>query len=231
VEFSLKSKGAKRPFTFTAERMVNAGYVGRNREDVMWHIDELKKHGVPGPSSIPVLYPIVMTSLTHDRSIEVAGYETSGEAEFVLLYVGDGEIYVAAGSDHTDRNLETFSIALSKTICPNVISDEVWRFDDVSPHWDDIELRSWVTRNGERLLYQEGTLGAILTADDLIRFVKSRMDEPLEKTIIYSGTIGTTGGELIFGEHFEVELYSPVLSDSLRLGYDVKPLTYLNRSD
>jgi len=87
-------------------------------------------------SSTPTLYPVSRRSLTQASLIEVLGEETSGEAEFVLLMENEKQIYVGVGSDHTDRKLEMFDIAWSKNICPNVISTELWSFENVLPHWD-----------------------------------------------------------------------------------------------
>ncbi|MFP3340854.1 DUF2848 family protein, partial [Micrococcus sp. SIMBA_131] len=39
-------------------RLLNAGYAGRNQEAVQHHIDELAALGVPGPSQVPALYPV-----------------------------------------------------------------------------------------------------------------------------------------------------------------------------
>jgi hypothetical protein len=224
----IRSDGAT-SLQFSVARMVNAGYVGRNQEEVRYHIEELKKHGVPGPATVPTLYSIVTAELLQTEQIEVIGEETSGEAEFVLLVKSAGEIYVAAGSDHTDRGLETVSIELSKNICPNIISREVWAFGDVLPHWDNIMLRSWVTREGNRTLYQEAPLGSIMTPQDLLDFVRSRVSGTLENTVVYSGTIGTVGGRLIFGDRFEVEVADPVRGGALRCDYKVSPLRYMKK--
>jgi len=224
LPFTLK-KGPHRPTVLLEVRkMFNAGYVGRNQEEVRRHIDELAKKGIPGPSSTPTLYPIVLRALTQSSQIEVYGEETSGEAEFILLVENPDRVYVAVGSDHTARDLEVFDIAMSKTICPNVISAEVWLLEDALPGWDEIELRSWVTQDGKRTLYQEATLRSILPPADLLELVRAKGKEPLDHVVIYSGTIPLLRGEFVFGERFEVELYHPRLEDRLSLGYDVVPL-------
>ncbi len=222
--FTLKKGPHRQTVLLEVRRMFNAGYVGRNQEEVRRHIDELAKRGVPGPSSTPTLYPIVLRALTQSSRIEVYGEETSGEAEFVLLVENPDRVYVAAGSDHTARDLEVFDIAMSKTICPNVISVEAWLLEDALPGWDEIELRSWVTKDGKRSLYQETTLGSILPPADVLDLVRVKGKESLDHVAIYSGTIPLLKGEFVFGERFEVELYHPRLEDRLSLGYDVFPL-------
>jgi hypothetical protein len=225
--FVLKSGENCLPLEFKMARMVNGGYVGRNQGEVRHHIEELAKQGIPGPSSTPTLYPVSRRMLSQSSSIEVFGEETSGEAEFVLLMENEKQIYVGVGSDHTDRKLEIVDIAWSKNICPNVISKELWSFEDILPHWDKIVLRSWVTKAGIRSLYQEAPLRSILPPQELISFVRSRVQGGLDRTVIFSGTIGILKGELVFGEKFEVELNDPATGDQLSVSYDLTPLNFM----
>jgi hypothetical protein len=150
------------PLVFNYERMVNAGYVGRNQAEVRRHIDELAEKGIPGPKTTPTLYPVIPRALVTDSEIEVYSGETSGEVEYVLLVENEGKIYVGLGSDHTDRHLEEADIPRSKQICPNVLSRKVWPLKEVADHWDDLVMRSKVVSSGREMLYQEGQLALIL---------------------------------------------------------------------
>ena len=116
LEVVLQTKQERRPLIFNYNRMVNAGYVGKNQEEVRRHIRELAEKGIPGPTSTPTLYPVVCTALTTESTIEVYENETSGEVEYVLLVVTEDEIYVGLGSDHTDRHLEETDIPRAKQI-------------------------------------------------------------------------------------------------------------------
>jgi hypothetical protein len=80
-------------------------------------------------------------------AIEVSGDQSSGEAEFVLVQAG-GALYVGAGSDHTDRAVETYSVAVSKQMCDKPVAHELWNRADVSGHWDRLLLRSWILGRG-----------------------------------------------------------------------------------
>ena len=223
----LKKKDEIQPLSFSVKRMVNAGYVGRDREAVRRHIEELKKEGVPVPEETPTLYPVASYLVTTGDLLEVVEESTSGEAEFVLL-LEDGKIYVGAGSDHTDRKLEAASIIKSKQICPNVLSSVVWPYEEVKEAWDDLILRSWIEKGSQRILYQETKLSAIMSAEDILSFVRSKLkDEDLNGMVIYSGTVPSLSGEIIYGEGFEVELHNPQTSDSLRCKYQVRLLDYL----
>ncbi|MBA7612737.1 hypothetical protein ES703_19974 [subsurface metagenome] len=224
----LKEKGGTRPFSFSVRRMVNAGYVGRDREAVRRHIEELKKEGVPAPEEVPTLYPVASYLITTGDELEVVDEATSGEAEFILL-LADGKTYVAAGSDHTDRNLERSSIIKAKQICPNVLSSVVWPYEEVKEVWDELVLRSWVEKGGQRILYQKTKLASIMSAEDILSFVRSKLkDGDLEGMVIYSGTVPALGGEVIYGDGFEVELHNPQTDDSLWCKYKVKLLDYLD---
>lgn len=206
------------------ERVYNAGYSGRDQEAVQAHIDELVEEGIPEPENVPEIYELgPHTTAIDPESIRVVGSDTSGEAEFALLRAG-GETYVAAASDHTDRDLETRSIQESKQIAPNVLSRRVWRFDDVREHWDEIELRAWNWIDGERTLYQDTTLAAVLPPEDILDTARERFDGPLQGVAILSGTVATVTGDISPGIRFEVELHDPVRDRSLSLGYDVVPV-------
>ena len=68
--------------------------------------------------------------------MQVTGEESSGEAEFVLVKDA-GEVYVGVASDHTDRQVETYGITVSKQMCDKPCSNTLWRLSDVAGHWDN----------------------------------------------------------------------------------------------
>lgn len=213
-----------RRIEFTATKIINAGYAGRNQEEVRKHIEELKALGVPAPDKTPTYFPKPATLLTTGDYLEVADTDNTGEAEFVLL-VGENEIYVAAGSDHTDRKLEISSILKAKQMYPNFISRAVWRLADVEDHWDDIILRAWV--NGRReSVYQEARLSALLAPRDLLERVRRLVVGKLPGTVIYSGTVATIG-EITFSNRFDMELVDEVRGLTLSCGYSLKIIDWL----
>lgn len=227
LDLMLEDKLGRRPLAFNYSRMVNAGYVGKNQEEVRRHIEELAAKGIPGPKSTPVLFPVVCQALTTDSVIEVYGRETSGEAEYVLCVVSEEEVYVGVGSDHTDRHLEEIDIPRSKQICPNLMSRTVWPLEEVKEQWDDLLLRASVVKNAETIRYQEGRLGLLLNPAELMAFVKSKIGRSLENLIIFSGTMGMLTDEFVFGESFSAGLIDEKNNRSLKISYEVKPLDYL----
>jgi hypothetical protein len=227
IELTLERRDRVESLIFTYLRMVNAGYVGRNQEEVRRHIEELAEKEIPGPKATPTLYPIIPRALVTDSQIEVYSRETSGEVEYVLLVEDESRIYVGLGSDHTDRHLEEADIPRSKQICPNVLSRTVWPLEEVRDHWDDLLMRSRVVSTGQEVLYQEARLALILGPEDLMDFVRSKMAGPPKGTVIYSGTVSMLTGGFVCGERFEAELVDSKLNRRLELAYDVRPLDYL----
>jgi hypothetical protein len=227
LELVLESKQERRELAFRYSRMVNAGYVGKNQEEVRRHIDELAAKGIPGPNSIPVLYPVVSNGLSLVPTIEVYGNETSGEVEYVLCVVTEDEIYVGLGSDHTNRHLEETDIPRSKQICPNIMGRVVWPLTEIENHWDDLLITASVLNNGIDTRYQEGRLGLLLNPAELMSFVKSKIPGPLENLIIFSGTLGTLTGDFVFSQKFSAALIDEKLNRRLEVSYDIRPLDYL----
>ncbi|MFO7802736.1 MAG: DUF2848 family protein [Desulfovermiculus sp.] len=228
AQFTLQEKDYTRTMEFEFTRMVNAGFVGRNQDEVQKHVQELAAKGIPAPESTPTLYPVVCRALSMDSSIETYGTKTSGEVEYVLLVENEQTVYVALGSDHTDRHLEEVDIPRSKQICPNLITSTVWPLDQVQEHWDELVLKSQVVKDGHTIEYQEGKLELILSPAQLMDFVRSKIPGPLDKTIIYSGTVGMKTEGFVFGQRFAAQLIDPKLNLSLELDYDIEPLSYLD---
>ncbi|MET1411274.1 DUF2848 domain-containing protein [Roseibium sp. HPY-6] len=172
----------------TPDRLIVAGWTGRDRSAVDHHVAELAALGVPAPSTVPLYYECAPALLTQESEIQVLGSETSGEAEPFLLKI-NGQIWLGLASDHTDRALEAHSVAASKQICAKPVAETLWRFDEVEPHLDDLVLRSWIEEDGGWTLYQEGTFASILPLDHLIKG-----SEFAEGSAMLCGTLPAIGG-------------------------------------
>lgn len=212
--------GEARAIEYPVARVFCAGFSGRDRSKVMAHVKELAELGVPEPAELPTLYRVTLDRLCMDKAIEVQGWETSGEVEFVLLVTED-DILVSVGSDHTDRELEQQSIQKAKQVAPKICADRFWRYSDVKGHWDDLMLRAWIERDGERVLYQEGSVSAILPVESLLEVVVARAGGPLMNNVIFSGTLAAING-LCPSAWFWMEIEDPVLGRKLSHEYSVK---------
>jgi Protein of unknown function (DUF2848) len=156
-----------RPATIAVADTVIAGWTGRDAAAVEKHIKELEELGVKRPASTPIFYRVSAARLTCASEIEAVGEASGGEAEFVLLQHG-GRLWVGTGSDHTDREAEKYGVTVSKQMCDKPIASQFWAYDEVIPHWDRLVLRSHVVEGGERKLYQEGAVSAMLHPRDLL---------------------------------------------------------------
>lgn len=139
---------------------VIAGWTGRNAAAIQHHIHELELLGVPAPSAVPLYYRASASLLTQCTTIEALGSESSGEAEPVLFFA-NGEWWLTVGSDHTDRKVETYSVAVSKQMCPKPVAAMAWRWADVVAYQDELELRSRIFEGGQWVDYQKGKFASI----------------------------------------------------------------------
>jgi len=196
----------------TPERLIVAGWTGRDRAAVDHHIEELAAIGVPAPSTVPLYYQCSPTLLTQDTAIQALGDDTSGEAEPFLLQQ-DGRIWIGLGSDHTDRALEAHSVAASKQICAKPIADILWPLEAVEPHLDDLSLKSWIEEDGSWVPYQDGKLSSILPLEQLIA------GAPLsEGAAMLCGTLPAIGG-VRPASAFRMSLTDPVRGQSIDWSY------------
>lgn len=216
-------QGSGEAIDFAPERVIIAGYTGRNQEETRAHIRELERQGIPPPSEIPTIFRATLDRLTSDHEIEVVGGRTAGEAEVVLLVKGQS-LWIAVGSDHTDRELEKLDIPASKQVCPKPVSGEVWNYADVRERWDHLVLRSWVGENGAEELYQEGRLAALLRPEHLLQLLKRRLGGLINRAAVYTGTIPLIEGEFTDKPYFTAELRDEAAGRSLTCAYRVRSI-------
>jgi hypothetical protein len=203
-------------FQANIEQLVIAGWTGRNKEAVEHHIQELEAIGVARPKKVPCFYRVAEYLLSTKSEFQLSGADSSGEVEYVIFSVPTG-LFIGLGSDHTDRKVEAYGVTVSKQMCPKPIAAEVWSLDCVKDHWDQLVTRSWVTRNGQRELYQEGALARMLTPQDLMTQYTGTAQLPVG-TAMFCGTHSVLG-EIGGGDLFEIELFDPVTNLSIRHAY------------
>ncbi|MFL9872811.1 DUF2848 domain-containing protein [Paraburkholderia megapolitana] len=221
VSFNVVSRsGTSAPSTVDLNRLTIAGWAGRDQTAIEHHIAELAALGVKRPSTTPLFYRLGAGLLTQAEQIDVVGTKSSGEAECVLIHSADG-LLVTIGSDHTDREVEAYGVTVSKQICPKPVARDAWRFDDVVGHWDQLQLRAHAVLNGERRLYQQGSVASLLAAADLLE----RAPVPAGAAM-FCGTLAVIGGIVGMGDGdaLELELHDPVLNRTLRHAYRVRAL-------
>jgi Protein of unknown function (DUF2848) len=227
LSLTLQNSGAAMADAVGIDDAIVAGWTGRDAAAVEKHITELEALGVRRPATTPIFYRVSAARLTTATEIEVVGAHSGGEVEFVLLQHG-GRLWVGTGSDHTDREVEAYGVTVSKQMCDKPVAPVFWAFDDVAPHWDRLTLRARVIENGERKIYQEGPVAAMLNPLDLIgrcALPAGKVQLP-ENTLMFCGTLAARGG-VRPTERFEFEIEDPVLGRSIAHSYSVRILPVL----
>lgn len=195
------------------DRLVVAGWTGRDRASVDHHIEELAAIGVAPPSTVPLYYEVAPALATQADRIRVLGPETSGEAEPLVVHAED-RLWLGLASDHTDRALEAHSVAHSKQVCAKVLGRTLWPLDAVEARLDTLELRCWI--DGDTL-YQEGPLSRILPLRRLLAGAGLRPGSAM-----LCGTLPAIGG-VRPATSYRMTLTDPGVAQ-IDLGYSCEPL-------
>lgn len=171
-------------------RFIVAGWTGRDVAAIEHHIEELEALGVPRPSAVPLYYRVGKDLLSQAGAVEVLGDDSSGEAEPVLFFA-EGEWWLTVGSDHTDRKVESYSVAVSKQMCVKPVATAAWRWSDIAGRQDDIQLLSRIYENGEWVDYQRGTLASIRPLESLRDgFFGKTVPAAEQGCFMFCGTLG-----------------------------------------
>lgn len=220
LTFDFVDGPTRRTEAIAIRHAVIAGWTGRDQAAMAHHIHELEAIGVKPPSKTPLFYRVGARRLTTASAIEAIGTQSSGEVEFILVQSG-GRLWVGAGSDHTDRQVESVSIAVAKQLCDKPVARTLYPFESIVDHWDDLVLRSWIPENGKRVLYQEGTTAGMLRPEFLVEnFAGGTL---ADGTLMFGGTIPVKGG-IRPSSRFEFELVDEQNKWRIAHAYDVLTL-------
>lgn len=223
MDFTLVTKQGRRPLTVSYDNLFAIGYAGRNMEKTMQHIKELEKAlGVPAPKKIPTIFQCSNLLLTQDADFHVIGDRTCGEVEYIIVRC-DGKLYIGLGSDHTDRALEGQNVPKAKQICPKPIGHELWDYEELRDHWEELKLVSYQTVNGKEVLYQKGGVSDILPVETILSELDSRVGD-VGNSVIFSGTVPVADG-FKFGESFRCEMIDEKLDRKLVCEYQVRVIS------
>ncbi|VCU71090.1 hypothetical protein PIGHUM_03170 [Pigmentiphaga humi] len=221
MRFTVQTQAGPRSLDIDIDRLVIAGWTGRDVQAMEHHIQELEALGIPRPARTPMFYRVAAARLGVFDSVQSPGEASSGEVEFMLLRHA-GRVYVGVASDHTDREVEAYSVTVSKQMCDKPCADTLWPLEEVHAHWDRLLLHSWIREHGRMTRYQSGPATTMLDPAALLEDMAGF--EPFENgTAVLGGTLAAIGG-VRPSERFEFELEDPLLKRSIRGGYDIVPL-------
>lgn len=222
LTFMRETASSSEPTALDITQLILAGWTGRDPEALQHHVDELALLGVFPPSTIPIFYRTGAELVTTADRLQVLGPDTSGEVEYVLLAYPDG-LWFTVGSDQTDRKAESvIGIAMSKQLAGKVLAPTAWRLADFADRWDSLRIRSWATIDGQKVLYQDATLGDIRPPAELIEKY-SGGNALTVGTAMMSGTPGAIGG-IRPASRFDMAIEDPKTGKAIRHGYDINVL-------
>jgi hypothetical protein len=210
--------GTSVPVTVT--RLLNAGYAGREQQEVAAHVAELAELGVPAPAVTPALYPVAPYLAAQADTVPVQHGRTSGEAEWALVVAGPDDLLLTVACDHTDRALEVHGVAWSKNAGLDVLGAGAWLLAEVEDHIDELRLRAWVTHDGgTEQLIQDAPVAALLPPRYWLDEIPHLL---VPGTVLLSGTIAMLPDVDQFADRWRVELADPVAGRTLDLAYGVQ---------
>ena len=99
---------------------------------------------------------------------------------------------------------------------------DVDAFDAVADHWDELQLRSTIVEHGEEIVYQVGSVAAMLPPAALLALWNEAADLA-EGHLMFCGTLAAKGG-IRPSPRFNFELHDPVLRRTIRGGYGITEL-------
>lgn len=183
--------GERRPVEIEVTSAYNFGYAARDQEGLKQHIAEQAAMGMPTPTTVPAIFPVVPRQITESAAITVVGTESYAEVEYALINAGDEGWLVTVASDHSDREVERHDVPRAKNMTPDVLAPTAWRLDDVVDHFDELELIcSCRDSGGQETVTQQGALSGLLAPDALREILERRLGaEPGVGTVILSGTV------------------------------------------
>jgi len=218
---------ASRVVATTPRRFVIAGWTGRDAVAIEHHIEELAALGVPRPSSVPLYYRGGPNLLSQVHDQQVVGADSSGEAEPVLFFA-EGEWWLTVGSDHTDRTVESYSVAASKQMCPKPVASAAWRWKDIADHQDEIQLESSILEGDKWVPYQRGTLASIRPLQSLRDGIFGIGSEDVDGYFLFCGTLAAIpnaeGRGIRPAGEMQIALRDPRTKRSIEHRYSVEVL-------
>ena len=183
----------------------------------------------------PSIFRIARYLLTQAEEFEVQGPLTGGEAEVVAIRCDD-ELFISAGSDQCDRELDLLFPDKPKQMCPHPIARVAWPYSEVRDHWDQLQIYSEVTVDGHTVPLQDSPLSNLVNLDFLLDMDTVRaLPDPM---YLYCGaaaplhSVASKVGELGLpesvahgtGDSFLVRLHDAVLNRTIEHTFRAVPV-------
>lgn len=225
-KFVVHEKSGDRSLEIDFKRCYNLGFTMRDPVKMQAHLEECYKLGIKELicERPPLVMPISPWAVLTDDHVDVQRPRTSGEVEIATVVDADGTVYVSVGSDHTDRSLESIDIPWGKQVAPNVVAPELWLWDEVKDHWDEISMECTVVDGGTEVLYQQAMVSEFWTPAEMVQGVRESVTPVEGASILFSGTVVSIGETLRFAESWTISMIDPVLDRRIDHTYTVTVL-------
>ena len=131
IDLNIECKEGVAPRTFEIGSVAGARFTARDVEGLRKQMDEQlaeEGHFSSATFTNPSIFRIARYLLTQDTEFEVQGAMTGGEGEVVAIRDGD-EIFISAGSDQCDRELDPLFPDKPKQMCPHPVATTAWPYE------------------------------------------------------------------------------------------------------
>jgi hypothetical protein len=224
--FDLDTVQGTRGIQIDITRTFNLGHTMRDLAKMQRHLDEVAALGIPvvDVAEPPMVSAISSWATLTADDVTVQRPTTSGEVEIVTIRDADGVIYVGVGSDHTDRALEAVDLPWSKQVAPNVVAPRLWLWEEISEHWNSVELECWIETDGGRELYQSASVSEFWTPLEMLAGADRKIVPPPGAVALFSGTVESLKHQLVYGNAWTIRMHDPVWDRTIEHRYSVTVL-------
>lgn len=245
MQFNLRGKdGTASPIEVNVRTICLGRAAGRDLSAMKSVVEKARAKGF-AMYDVPNVCKKSRYLLTNEDTIEVQDRRTGGEVEYALIS-DRGRVLVTVGTDENDSTLiglssealgKVYDPAKSKQMCPAVVARDVWSYDDVKDHWDQLRLRSRVMLDGDensKRLYQDFPLASLRDPETNFKDFPWLRDDG---TVLLSGSFdavpdipaklfAATDKDGTFPDNFEIEIHDPVLNRTISHSFRIQHLVW-----
>jgi hypothetical protein len=103
-----------------------------------------------------------------------------------------------------------------------MVSRDVLAIERLRDDWDDVRVRTWATKDGEEMLYQDGILGHLLPIPAVLGELVTMRPSDLDGLVVFLGTVPVKTDGFVYADRYKMELQAPGARAPLTMTYDVQ---------
>ncbi len=238
IEMTIQSQERSERLFFPLGSVSGTRYASRDIEATRKALDDIlekDRHFTMATQTNPSIFHIGRYLLTQSPEFEVQGPLTGGEGEVVAIRM-DGQVFITAGSDQCDRELDPLFPDKPKQMCPHPIATVAWPYGEVREHWDSLRLYSHVVVDTYTIPLQDSPLSELVDLEYLLEM--KQVQQLADPMILYCGSVSFLESASAtveqndlpesaakgVGDEFLVRLHDPVLERTIEHRYRARPL-------